>query len=91
MFRINLSRQAAKFLEKVHSKHGGQIAKKLLALQQHPNPNDSIQLKGNNSNYRRCDVGEYRIIYHIQDETLYIILIAKRNDDDVYKMLKRIN
>jgi mRNA-degrading endonuclease RelE of RelBE toxin-antitoxin system len=44
--------------------------------------------KGYPDLYRK-DVGEYRIIYKFDDETVYVLLIGKRNDDDVYKRLTR--
>jgi hypothetical protein len=31
----------------------------------------------------RKDVGEYRIIYRFDDAIVYVLLIGKRNDDDV--------
>ena len=40
--------------------------------------------------YRRADIGEYRIIYRVESDTLLIPLIGKRNDDDVYKRMKRL-
>jgi len=48
---------------------------------------DSLKLKG--YSYHRADVGEYRIIYSVQEQTLEILLIDKRNDDQIYKQLKR--
>jgi mRNA interferase RelE/StbE len=39
--------------------------------------------------YWRVDIGEYRIIYEVEGNTLCIILIGKRNDDEVYKKLRR--
>ena len=38
----------------------------------------------------RVDSGEYRIIYKVIGETLYVPLVGRRNDDDVYKRLKRM-
>lgn len=34
-------------------------------------------------------MGEYRIVYHVEDQILEILLIEKRNDSEVYKKLKR--
>jgi mRNA interferase RelE/StbE len=39
--------------------------------------------------YYRADVGEYRIVYQVEEQTLEILLIEKRNDDEIYKQLKR--
>jgi len=51
-------------------------------------PPDSEHLTG--FPYRRASIGEYRIIYRVEEETLRIPLIHKRNDDEVYKRLKRM-
>jgi mRNA interferase RelE/StbE len=40
--------------------------------------------------YRRVDCGEYRIVYQVQDDDLQVLIIGKRNDDDVYKKLSRL-
>lgn len=87
MLNLNLSRQASKFLKKLPPKQAKQIAFKIVELKTNPYPHDSISLKG--YPYRRTDIGEYRIIYDIETETLEILFIEKRNDDEVYKQLKR--
>lgn len=87
MLRLNISRKASKFLTKLPLKQAKQIALKIQQLRQDPFPQDSINLKG--FPFRRTDMGEYRIIYDIQADVLEILIIGKRNDDDVYKQLKR--
>ena len=87
MLKIDLSKDSEKFLRRVQSKHGRQIAQKLQQLRENPSPHDSEQLKG--YVFLRADIGEYRIIYEIAADVLKIILIGKRNDDEVYKKLKR--
>ena len=89
MLRINPSKQAIKFLEKAQPKHAKQISKKLMEMRLNPFPHDSIQLKGEHSHLYRADIGEYRIIYHCRDGVLFINIIGKRNDGEVYKLLKR--
>lgn len=74
MLKINLSKQAAKFLEKAHPKHAKQIARKIVGLQDNPFPHDSIQLKGLHSDLYRTDIGEYRIIYFIESDTLFVTI-----------------
>lgn len=90
MLKLNLSKRAAKFLEKLPSKQFHQIDIKINGLLNDPLPPDSSVLKGKASDYRRADIGEYRIIYRVNGNVLEIILIDKRNDDTVYKKLKRI-
>ena len=50
-------------------------------------PTDHRQLIG--YSYQRVDSGEYRIVYRFDAENIYVILIGKRNDDEVYRKLKR--
>ena len=35
-------------------------------------------------------IGEYIIIYRFNETTIYVILVGKRNDSEVYKLLKNI-
>ncbi|MEK7122547.1 MAG: type II toxin-antitoxin system RelE/ParE family toxin [Patescibacteria group bacterium] len=89
MLAINLSRETHKFLRRLPTKHAQQIARKIYALAENPHPTDSSQLRNHNE-YRRADIGEYRIVYRISPETLFITLVGKRNDDDVYRRMKRL-
>jgi mRNA interferase RelE/StbE len=87
MLKIEYSRQAAKILRRLPPKHGRQLATKITALSRDPYPPDSAKLVG--APFRRADVGEYRIIYDVEGETLRIVLVGKRNDAEVYRRLKR--
>ena len=64
-----------------------QVVGALFGLLKNPEPHDSRILKG--YPYRRVDIGEYRIVYEVRDEDLRILVIGKRNDDEVYKQLAR--
>jgi mRNA interferase RelE/StbE len=88
MLRINLSKRAAKFPQRLPAKQQRQIAAKILALADDPAPPDSAALRGHP--YRRADVGEYRIIYEVVGGELRILLIGRRNDAAIYKELRRL-
>jgi mRNA interferase RelE/StbE len=88
MLTLDLKRRAQKFLAKLPPKHERQVVGKLAALLQDPFPPDSKQLK--NSLFRGVDIGEYRIAYLITHEMLVVSLIGKRNDNDVYRRLERL-
>lgn len=79
------------FLKGLQPKIAAQIAKKVLSLNVEPLPADSKKLKGYLDLYR-VDSGEYRIVYRFSpDEDLVeVILVDKRNDDEVYKRLLRM-
>ncbi|MBW4539969.1 MAG: type II toxin-antitoxin system RelE/ParE family toxin [Myxacorys chilensis ATA2-1-KO14] len=78
------------FLKRLQPKIVAQIAKKVLALNIDPRPADSKELIGYRG-YYRVDSGEYRIVYRFdaEEDLVEVILVGKRNDDEVYKQLKR--
>ena len=88
MLRIEIKNHAQKFLKRVPKKQNGQISRKILALADDPYPSDSKQLKG--TSWRGTDIGEYRIVYYVAGDTLHIPLVGKRNDDEVYRRLRRL-
>mgnify|MGYP001577860146 CR=1 FL=1 len=89
MLEINLDKRADKFTRKLPHKQEGQIGRKLALLLAFPFPHDSKHLKG--MDWYCVDVGEYRIIYNVHGNVLDVPLIGKRNDNEVYKRLKRMN
>jgi len=88
MLKLNLEERPERFIEKRPPKHRGQIYRKLDSLCENPYPSDSKRLGG--YALLRADIGEYRITYRVEGEFLKVYLIGKRNDDEVYKQLKRL-
>lgn len=87
---IRLSKASEKFLGKLNQdKFARQIAIKIKQLAANGHLADSKQLKGNLIDFHRTDVGEFRIIYKIEDDKLLISLIGKRNDGEIYKLMER--
>lgn len=87
MRKLDLDHDAAKYLQDSDAKQYKQIASKMLSLMANATPADYSQLKG--YSYYRVDSGEYRIVYRLDTDTVYIALIGKRNGDKVYDKLKR--
>jgi mRNA interferase RelE/StbE len=86
MLKLQLTRDAQKFLDTLPPKQFRQVVQKVFTLLADPRPHDSKELKG--YPFLRSDIGEYRIIYDVQnDETLRLIRLGKRNDDEVYRNL----
>lgn len=88
MSRIDFTKRAEKRLVSLPPKHSRQVAAKIRELGENPHPPDSGKLKG--YPFYRVDVGEYRVIYEEDRDTVVILLIGKRNDSEVYKELKRV-
>jgi mRNA interferase RelE/StbE len=78
-------------LEKLQPKVSNQIARKIFSLAVISLPHDGQKLKGYPDFYR-VTCGEFRLVYRFNPEadTVIIILLAKRNDDEVYKLLKNL-
>ena len=88
MYKIDITKSAGKFIKKLPPKQYRQVVGTILSLRENQRPHDSKQLKGY-SEYLRVDIGEFRIIYRFDKETVYIALVGKRNDDEVYKQFKQ--
>ena len=88
MLRLDLTKQTIAFLDKLQPKQFKQVSKKIFSLMVNPKPHDSKELKG--YPYRRADIGEYRIIYRIEEGLVKIALVGKRNDSAVYRELARL-
>jgi mRNA interferase RelE/StbE len=87
MRKLDMTRDAYEFLKDLQAKQFKQVANKIFALLADPEPADASQLKG--YDYHQTDFGEYRIVYKFDVDTVYVVLIGKRNDDEVYKDLKK--
>jgi mRNA interferase RelE/StbE len=90
MLKIEFQRAATKAMQRLPPKHRKQVARKIYGLRENPAPQDSKKLKGTSSAYRRADIGEYRIIYRVDDDTLRVFLVGKRNDMSVYRQFTRM-
>jgi len=84
---LNLSNDAAGFVTSLEAKQARQVWNKIVALMKDPRPNDSIDL---GEGFFRTSIGEFRIAYRFDDKTLSVIIVGKRNDDEIYKRLKRL-
>ena len=88
MLKLDISKSSAKFLEILPPKQFKQVMGAILSLLGNPYPVDSEKLVG--YDYHRKDIGEYRIIYRVEEsQILKVSETGKRNDDDVYRRLKR--
>ncbi len=83
---IDYSKQAIKTLTELR-KSGGktseQMRKELLKIERNPMPSDVKKLKGHE--LYRVRVGDFRIIYHFDETTIFVTIIDRR--DVVYKNL----
>jgi mRNA interferase RelE/StbE len=87
VLKLQASKEAQRFLDSLPPKQFRQIVRKVFEILEQPKPHDTSELKG--YPFLRNDVGEYRLIYDIKGDTLRLILVGKRNDDEIYKQISR--
>lgn len=90
MLELDLSKQAFKFLKALKgTKQANQIKAKIQSMLIDPYPNDSIKMK-NADDFHQADIGEYRIIYRVENKAiLEVKIVAQRNDSKAYKLFDR--
>ena len=87
MRKLDLTHDALGFLKTLPPRQFRQVVSQTFELMVNPEPHDSQMLVG--YEYRRADIGEYRIVYRFDRDFVYVALIGKRNDSDIYKRLAR--
>ncbi|BAP57130.1 plasmid stabilization system [Thioploca ingrica] len=90
MYKLDISKKAFDFIKNLQAKQFKQVQIAILELLKNPTPHDSKALV-NYPNLFRKDIGEYRVVYRYDTEVVYIMLVDKRNDDEIYKQLKRLS
>ena len=85
-YRIEVKRSAAKALKKISKPAQKRISKAIDNLAENlPNP-DTTKMKGNN-HFHKIRVGDYRIVYEIQDDVLLILIVKIGHRKDIYRNL----
>ena len=85
-YEIVFKDSAAKTLKKIPKTDGKRIAAKIDSLSENlPNP-DTTKLKGDNP-FHRVRVGDYRIIYEIQEDVLIVLVVKIGHRKDIYRNL----
>ena len=83
---MEVKRSAAKALKKIPKADRKRIADKIDSLAEGPPNPDTTKMKGNNP-FHKIRVGDYRIIYEIQEDVLLILLVKIGHRKDIYRKL----
>ena len=83
-YKIEFLKTASKELAKLPRDIQKRIALKIDLLISDPYPNDAKKLKNGNGHFR-IRVGDYRIIYKIENENLIILIIKIAHWREVYQ------
>ena len=74
--------KAEKELSKINKKEAKVIYQEISQLKFDPHPQMSIKLKGNE--YYRLRIGNYRVIYEIDEKTIKVIVITIKHRSESY-------
>lgn len=85
-YRIEVNRSAAKALKKILKPDRKRISEKIDSLAEKLPNSDITKMKGNNP-FHKVRVGNYRIIYEIQDDVLLILIVKIGHRKDIYRNL----
>ena len=85
-YRIEIKRSAAKALKKIPKANGKRIVEKIDSLAESPPNPDTTKMKGDNP-FHKVRVGDYRIVYEIQEDVLVILVIKIGHRKDIYRNL----
>lgn len=80
MYKIIIKKKAKKFIDKLPKNERLRVAR---AIEQLPNGEDIKKLKGH-SDLLRLRIGEYRIIYTVDNGELIVYVIDAGNRGEIY-------
>ena len=86
-YNIDIKPSAQKALAKIPQPHRKRIAKRIDRLADDPRPIDAKKLSAAAALYR-VRVGDYRVIYQIEDDALLILVVRIGARGDVYRHLE---
>jgi len=85
-YRIQVKKSAAKALKKIPKSERKRIAELIESWSDNPPNPDKSKMKGDNP-FHKIRIGDYRIIYEIQEDVLIILVVKIGHRKDVYRNL----
>ncbi len=82
-YKIFIERSAQKSLSKIPNPNRDRIVESISGLSTIPRPQGAKELTGRDA--WRIRVGNYRIIYEIEDDKLIILVVVIRHRRDAYR------
>jgi len=87
MYKIAFAPAALRQLRKLPKPDQQRIMRAIQSLEDDPRPPNSKKLQGAES-FWRIRVGDYRVVYEIQDSKLIVFVLRIANRKDVYRQGK---
>ncbi|MDJ0597243.1 MAG: type II toxin-antitoxin system RelE/ParE family toxin [Crocosphaera sp.] len=84
LYRIEFNKRVKKYFRSIKPQDVQRIKTAITQLSENPRPIGYKKLKGQNNDYYRIRVGNYRVIYTIEDNVLLIVVIRIGHRQEVY-------
>ena len=84
MFHVTIKPAAEKQMDRLPAQIRQRVTKALDALSENPRPPGCLKLKGEDDLWR-IRVGDYRIVYAIEDAELIVLVVRVAHRKDVYQ------
>jgi mRNA interferase RelE/StbE len=84
MYKIKFSRSAEKEIASLPNAVLKRVAKAIDGLEKNPRPNGCKKLKGSAENLWRIRIGDYRVVYSIEDVLLIVDIRKVGHRKDIY-------
>lgn len=83
-YKVEFTKSAKKALDRIPNTVRNQLTVKISSLKDNPRPDGCKKLKGEEDLYR-IRVGDYRVVYLIQDGKLIVVVVKVGHRRDVYR------
>jgi mRNA interferase RelE/StbE len=83
MYQVVINKKAQKEIDALPSYIKGNVDEHILALGENPRPSGCIKLKGEDNLYR-IRIGDYRVVYAIEDEICIVDVVKVAHRKEVY-------
>ena len=83
-YKVEFTKSARKALDRIPNTVRNQLAVKIYSLKDDPRPDGCKKLKGEEDLYR-IRVGDYRVVYLIQDGKFIVVVVKVGHRRDVYR------
>ncbi|WP_417367585.1 type II toxin-antitoxin system RelE family toxin [Glutamicibacter arilaitensis] len=83
-YRITIARGAAKTFRGLHPQVAARLKDAIQALAEDPRPPGCLQLNGGDGELR-IRVGDYRIVYDVQDDVLVVLVLKIGHRREIYR------
>ena len=86
-YRIEFDRRVKKDLKSVNAQEINRIKAAISDLAKNPRPPGYKKLKGKKREFFRIRVGDYRVVYTVEDNVLLIVIVRVGHRREIYRKL----